>query len=142
MANTAATRITVQTIIEAPVAKVWELWTVPDHIINWNNASDEWHTPSATNDLREGGSFTFTMAAKDGSASFDFGGKYGKVSTNELIEYSMADGREVSISFQTSGNSTTVVESFDPEQTHSLEMQQVGWQAILDNFKKYVEGHK
>jgi uncharacterized protein YndB with AHSA1/START domain len=131
--------ITVQAEVNAPVAKVWNSWTTPEHIMQWNNASDDWHTPKSTNDLRVGGSFSATMAAKDGSFSFDFGGVYTAVKENELIEYTLGDGRKVKVIFKDNGGSTTVTERFEAEGTHSLEMQHGGWQAILNNFKKYTE---
>ena len=107
--------------------------------MQWNNASDDWHTPRAQNDLKVGGRFLSRMEAKDGSAGFDFEGTYTKVKEYRLIAYSMDDGRIVRITFSEHGNNTTVVITFDPEQENSLEMQRAGWQAILDNFKKYAE---
>ncbi|MEO6550254.1 MAG: SRPBCC family protein [Ferruginibacter sp.] len=133
--------ISIETIVQAPVEKVWESWTKPEHITKWNNASDDWHTPKVDNDLREGGSFSARMEAKDGSMGFDFGGIYDAVRTNEYIEYTLADERKVKIKFTPQGESTKVEESFDAESTHSVEMQQTGWQSILDNFKKYTEGN-
>jgi len=136
------TLLTVENTINAPVEKVWEYWTKPEHITKWNNASDDWHTPWAKNDLREGGSFSARMEAKDGSMGFDFGGVYDAVKPNEYIEYTLGDGRKVKIFFTSKGNTTKVVESFEAENTNSLEMQQGGWQAIMDNFKKYTEAHQ
>lgn len=136
-----ATTITVQAQVNAPVNKVWQYWNEPQHITKWCQASDDWHAPNAENDLSVGGSFKTTMAAKDGSFSFDFGGTYDAVEQNKLIEYTMGDGRKVLIIFSEEGDSTNVVETFDPEQTHSLEMQQQGWQAILNSFKNYVENN-
>ena len=133
--------ITVQNTVNAPVEKVWEYWTKPEHITKWNNASDDWHTPWAKADLREGGSFTARMEAKDGSMGFDFGGVYDDVRINELIDFTMGDGRKVSVNFSGKGNETKIVETFEAEDTHSIEMQRGGWQAILDNFKKYAETH-
>lgn len=135
------TVITVENTVNAPVEKVWEFWTKPEHITKWNNASDDWHTPRAENDLRAGGSFSARMEAKDGSFGFDFGGVYDEVRTNEYIEYTLGDGRKVNITFTDLGGSTKVTESFDAEGTHSVEMQRGGWQAILDNFKKYTEAN-
>ncbi len=132
-------KITVNTTINAPIDKVWQLWTQPEHIMQWNNASDDWHTPFAENDLRTGGKFKSTMAAKDGSMSFDFEGIYTNVQPNSKIEYKMEDGREVTITFEELDHHVTVTESFDPESMNPLEMQQAGWQAILDNFKKHAE---
>ena len=136
------TVLTVENTINAPVEKVWEYWTKPEHITKWNNASDDWHTPWAKNDLREGGSFSARMEAKDGSMGFDFGGVYDAVKPNEYIEYTLGDGRKVKIYFTSRGKTTKVVESFEAESTHSLEMQQGGWQAIMDNFKKYTEANQ
>lgn len=133
------TIITVQTIVNAPLEKVWKLWTDPKHIVSWNNASDDWHTPHAENDLRAGGKFLARMEAKDGSFGFDFSGVYTKVEPQKQIEYTLDDGREVKISFVSDGNETTVFEQFEAEQENSMELQQAGWQAILDNFKKYPE---
>ncbi len=132
--------ITVETVVNAPVAKVWESWTLPQHITKWNQASADWHTPYAENDARTGGKFKSTMAAKDGSMSFDFEGIYSLVVTHQRIEYTMADGRTVKITFVANGNETKVTETFDPENENSLELQRGGWQAILDSFKKYTEG--
>ena len=131
--------ITIENTINAPVAKVWKLWTEPEHIKKWNHASDDWHTTRSENDLRVGGKFLSRMEAKDGSFGFDFGGVYDEVIPLERIAYTMGDGRRVSIAFASEGNVTRVTETFDPESTNSLEMQQAGWQAILDNFKKYAE---
>jgi uncharacterized protein YndB with AHSA1/START domain len=132
-------KITVETTVQAPVAKVWECWTEPQHIIKWNNASDDWHTPRAENDLRVGGKFLSRMEAKDGSFGFDFGGVYDDVKLHERISYTIGDGRKVDVAFAGQGDRTTVTETFEAEQTHSEEMQQAGWQAIIDNFKRYVD---
>lgn len=131
--------ITVQVLINAPTKKVWEFWTEPQHIIKWTFASDDWHAPYAENDLRIDGKFKTTMAAKDGSMSFDFEGIYTDVQTYKLIDYVLGDGRKVSISFESGDNVTTVTETFDPESENSVDLQRDGWQAILDNFKNYVE---
>jgi uncharacterized protein YndB with AHSA1/START domain len=136
------TVITVESTINAPVEKVWEYWTKPAHITKWNNASDDWHTPFAENDLRTGGKFSSRMEAKDGSFGFDFGGVYDEVRDNEYIGYTMEDGRKVKINFTATGNTTKVVESFDAETENSVELQKTGWQAILDNFKKYTEASR
>jgi uncharacterized protein YndB with AHSA1/START domain len=134
-------KITVETTVNAPVAKVWEQFTAPEHITQWCQASEDWHAPFAENDVREGGSFKTTMAAKDGSFSFDFGGVYSEVKENALLDYNMSDGRNVRVLFSSEGDSTKVTEIFDPETTHPIEMQRGGWQAILDSFKKHVESH-
>lgn len=133
------TTITVETTVSAPVEKVWERWTKPEHITQWTHASDDWHAPYADNDLRIGGTFKTTMAAKDGSVSFDFGGVYTNVKENSLIEYTIGDGREVKVFFIDNGDTTKVIETFEPESTNSLEMQRGGWQAIMDTFKRYAE---
>ena len=135
-----ATVITVETTVNAPIEKVWKYWTEPKHIMNWSFASDDWHTPAAENDLRVGGKFSSTMAAKDGSMSFDFGGIYTEVKHHEKMEYTLGDERKVKISFaDQGGKSVKIVESFEAESQNPLEMQKGGWQAILDNFKKYTE---
>jgi uncharacterized protein YndB with AHSA1/START domain len=131
--------ITVKNTIDAPISKVWEFWTLPEHITKWNTPSPDWHTPYAENDVQEGGKFKSTMAAKDGSMSFDFEGEYTLVKQNEAINYVIADGRKVEISFKQTPNGVEVVESFDPETENSEEMQRGGWQAIMDSFKSYVE---
>ncbi|MES2431006.1 MAG: SRPBCC family protein [Bacteroidota bacterium] len=136
---TAIKNITVETNINAPVEKVWDTMTTPEHIMQWNNASDDWHTPSAKNDLRAGGKFVYRMEAKDGSFAFDFGGVFDEIKENELLKYTIGDGRKVTVEFIPNGAETKVVETFEAEQTHTVEMQRAGWQAILDNFKKYVE---
>ncbi len=131
--------ITVEAIVHQQVEKVWEYWTAPDHITKWNNASDDWHTPYAENDLRAGGKFVTRMEAKDESFGFDFGGIYDEVVTHEYISYTLEDGRKVEITFIPQENDTKVIEVFEPETTNPVEMQQEGWQAILNNFKKYAE---
>ncbi len=131
--------ITVEATVHAPVEKVWEFWTEPDHIKKWNNASDDWHTPYAENDLRAGGKFVSRMEAKDGSFGFDFGGIYDEVRDHEFISYTLEDGRKVEITFIPQENDTRVIEVFDPETINPIEMQQQGWQAILNNFKKHAE---
>jgi len=132
-------KVTVETTIQAPVEKVWKYWTEPNHITKWNKASDDWHTPLAENDLRAGGRFLSRMEAKDGSLGFDFGGTYDEVKLHEVIAYTLGDGRKVEITFKDQENETEVIETFDAETGHTIELQQQGWQAILDNFKKYVE---
>lgn len=141
METTGVTRITVECVVNAPAEKVWKYWNQPEHITQWCSASDDWHAPKAANDLKVGGNFSTRMEAKDGSFGFDFGGVYDEVKTNELIKYTMGDGRKVEVHFTPNGNETKIVETFDAENTHSLEMQQGGWQAILNNFKKYTEAN-
>ena len=133
------TAITVETTVNAPVEKVWTYWSEPKHITRWTHASEDWHAPYADNDLRKDGKFKTTMAAKDGSMSFDFEGVYSNVQPNKVIEYGLADGRKVKIVFTANSNGTKVVETFDPESENPIDMQRDGWQAILDNFKKYTE---
>ena len=139
METATPTTIIVETTVNAPVEKVWEAWTKPEHITQWSFASEDWHTPWAKNDLREGGNFSSRMEAKDGSMGFEFGGVYDTVITNDQITYTMGDGRKVNIQFTSDGNSTRIVQSFEAESQNPIEMQRGGWQAILDNFKKYTE---
>lgn len=139
MASENNAKITIETIVHAPVEKVWKYWTEPEHITKWNSASDDWHTLSAENDLRVGGKFSSRMEAKDGSFGFDFGGVYDEVNLNEFISYTLGDERKVAISFISQENNTKIIEVFDPESQNPIEFQQQGWQAILDNFKKYAE---
>ena len=142
--------ITINTTVKASIDKVWEFWNKPEHITKWSFASPDWHTPYAENDLRTGGKFKSTMAAKDGSMSFDFEGElkttrnryiFTFVKPNEALEYVMADGRKVEIAFREISGGVEIIESFDPETQNPEEMQRGGWQAILDNFKKYVEAN-
>jgi uncharacterized protein YndB with AHSA1/START domain len=135
------TIITVEATIAAPIEKVWEMWTKPSHIIHWNNASSDWHTTFAENNLRTDGKFRYRMAAKDRSFSFDFEGIYTDVKTNAFIAYTMLDDRKADITFAKSGKKVKIIENFDAETENPIEMQQAGWQAILNNFKKYVETH-
>ncbi|NOU75573.1 polyketide cyclase [Paenibacillus sp. LMG 31458] len=131
--------ITVETTVHAPVGQVWEYWTEPQHITKWSFASDDWHAPNAENDLRVGGKFLTRLEAKDGSFGFDLGGVYDEVRTNEFISYTLGDGRKVAITFISQETDTKVIETFEAESTNSIEMQKAGWQAFLDNFKKYSE---
>lgn len=139
MASAQGTTITVEVLVKAPLDVVWQSWTMPEHIVRWNNASDDWHTPHAKNDLRDGGTFLYRMEARDGSMGFDFGGTYDKVRFRKSIGYTIGDGRKVEISFANNGDETRVVESFEAESQNPIEMQRAGWQAILNNFKKYTE---
>ena len=140
METTNATKITVESTVKAPVEKVWDYWTTPAHIMEWNSASPDWHTPRAENDLRTGGKFSSRMEARDGTLGFDFGGVYDDVSTHKRIAYTMEDGRTVAVTFTAKGNETHLSETFDAESQNPVEMQRGGWQAILDNFRKYTEG--
>ena len=133
------TKITVQSTIQADTQKVWDFYTQPEHIIGWNFASDDWHCPRATNDLRVNGKFSARMEAKDGSYGFDFNTLYDEVEVHEKIAYTMEDGRKAAITFSGENGATLVTVTFDAENQNDLEMQRSGWQAILDNFKKYVE---
>jgi uncharacterized protein YndB with AHSA1/START domain len=135
------TSVTIETLVKAPVEKVWASWSEPEHIKKWNQASPDWHSPVAENDLRKDGKFKVTMAAKDGSFSFDFEGVYTNVQPYKTIEYVIADGRKVKVTFQANGNETKIIETFEAEETNPIEMQQGGWQAILDSFKKYTEAN-
>jgi uncharacterized protein YndB with AHSA1/START domain len=135
------TTITIEAIVNVPVEKVWKLWTSPEHITKWNNASEDWHTTKAENDLRVGGKFLSRMEAKDGSFGFDFTGVYDQVKNNELIAYTMDDGRKASVTFTKTDDRTKIVTAFEAEEVNSIELQRTGWQAILDNFKKYAESN-
>lgn len=121
------------------VDQVWEIWTSPEHIKNWNFALPEWDCPKAENDLKVGRKLTYHMAAKDGSMAFDYSATFTKLEPKKLMEYQLDDSRKVSISFTEIGDTTEVVENFEIEDESSIDLQRKGWQAILDNFKKYVE---
>ena len=131
--------ITVETLVNATIEKVWTFWTKPEHITQWNNASEDWHTTRAENDLRIGGKFLSRMEATDGSFGFDFEGIYTDVITNEKISYTLLDDRKVTITFSPTENGVQISETFEAETENSLELQKLGWQAILNNFKKHVE---
>ena len=133
--------ITIETTVNAPVKKTWECWTKPEHITKWNHASDDWHTTKAESNLVPGGKFSSRMEAKDGSMGFDFWGIFDKVEEYRRIDSTMGDGRKLSVEFSEEGGKTRVVESFETEDVNSAEMQKNGWQAILDNFKKYTENN-
>lgn len=133
------TKITVKTMVNKPVERVWECFTLPEHIKKWSYASEDWFSPVAENDLRIGGKFLTRMEAKDGSYGFDFYGIYENIQKNELISYTLGDGREVKISFISKGKETEIMETFDAEGENSIELQEQGWQQILNNFKKYTE---
>ncbi len=131
--------LTVSIKINASLEKVWEFWNNPNHIQNWYFASNDWHCPKTENDLQVGKSFNIRMESKDGSFGFDFEGKYTKIIKNQLIEYVLEDDRKVITTFEKINNEIIVTQKFDPETENTLELQQNGWQAILDNFKKCVE---
>jgi uncharacterized protein YndB with AHSA1/START domain len=139
MSATAPVFLKAETIVNAPIDRVWECFTLPAHVVCWYNASEDWHAPKAENDLQPGGKFTIRMEAKDGSFGFDFGGVYDAVEENKIIEYTLGDNRKVKIEFIAEGAQTTIAGQFEPEDTNPHDVQQGGWQAILDNFKKYVE---
>lgn len=132
--------ITVQNLVKKPIDKVWESWTSPEHITQWNQASPEWHCPKASNDVSEGGNFSFTMAAKDGSFSFDLTGVYSNVVKNAFLAYTFPDGRDVEVRFSEVADGVEVVQTFDPEHMNPLDLQRLGWQSIMDSFKSYTEG--
>lgn len=132
-------KLTVKNLINAPINKVWQFWTDAKHVQGWNFASPDWHCPNATVNLEVGGEFHFIMAAKDESASFDFWGTYQKIEEEKFLDILIGDGRKMSVSFEKSGNGTLVTEDFEPENENPIELQQEGWQMILNNFKEYCE---
>lgn len=131
--------ITVQVSIAAPIEKAWQYFTDPAHIVNWNSASEDWHTPRAESDFKVGGSFVYRMEAKDGSMGFDLPGTFTNIELHKHIGYTLADGRKVTVDFTPTSSGTELVESFEAESQNSLELQQYGWQSILESFRKYVE---
>ena len=135
------TKVTVEATISADTKKVWDYYTQPEHITNWNFATDDWQCPRAENDLREGGKYAARMEAKDGSFGFDFEAVYDEVMDQEKLTYTMSDGRQSTTTFENLGGTTQVTTTFDAEGENDIEMQRAGWQAILDNFKKYVEAN-
>ncbi|WP_239807337.1 SRPBCC family protein [Croceicoccus hydrothermalis] len=134
-------KITVETTVNAPVERVWQAYTSPEDIKQWNAASDDWHTPTATVDLREGGIFSSRMEAKDGSMGFDFAGTYTKIETHKLIEYEFG-GRHAKVEFAPGSEGARVSVTFEAEGENSIEMQRDGWQSILHNFKRHVEARQ
>lgn len=133
------TSITVTALVNATPHDAWDYWTKPEHIVQWNAASDDWHTKHANVDLKQGGKFLSRMEARDGSVGFDFVGTFTKIVHGELLEYVMEDGRKVSVSFAKQDSGVIVTETFETETENPVEMQRDGWQAILNNFKKYAE---
>jgi len=131
--------ITVQVSVNVPLEKAWQFWVLPEHIKNWNHASDDWHTTNAKNDLTVGGRFSYRMEAKDGTSGFDFQGTYTKIVDMSEIRITLADSRKVAVSFKYSSAGTLLTESFDPEEINDTELQRNGWQAILNNYKRYAE---
>ncbi|GAB1444817.1 SRPBCC family protein [Flammeovirgaceae bacterium] len=141
MKITVPTSITIEVTVNAHIEKVWKFWNNPDHIKQWNAASDDWHTTHSEVDLKVGGKFSSTMAAKDGSMSFDFGGVYTLIKEHQLIEQRLGDERKVRVEFKPQNGKTKIIETFEAESTNPVEMQREGWQAILNNFKKHVEAN-
>lgn len=141
MTTAEKTLITIEATVNAPVEKVWQYWNTPEHITQWNQASDDWHCPWSKNDVREGGIFSTRMEAKDGSMGFEFGGVYDLVKPNERIDYTIGDGRKVQTTFTPQGQATKVVTQFEAEKMNPVELQRGGWQAILNSFKNYAETH-
>jgi uncharacterized protein YndB with AHSA1/START domain len=139
MTTTKKQTITIEATVYSPIEKVWTMWNAPEHITKWATGSEDWHTPYAENDLRVGGKFLSRMAAKDGSASFDFIGTYNEVQPHKTIAYTIEDGRKVKIAFTAAEKSVKIVETFEAETENTPEMQKAGWQTILNNFKKYSE---
>jgi uncharacterized protein YndB with AHSA1/START domain len=139
---TGAVKITIEATISVPLPVVWNLWTQPEHITKWNFASDDWQCPKASNDLRVGGKYSARMEAKDGSFGFEFEAVYDEVVEQKKLIYTMPDGRRVTTQFEKAGEKTQVTTEFDAETSHPVEMQKTGWQAILNNFKAYVESKK
>lgn len=137
--TTAENTITLEVTVYAPIEKVWDAWTNPEHITQWNFASSDWRCPAAANDLQPGGGFVWRMEAKDGSMGFDFMGTYEHIDDKKFISYTMGDGRKVTIRFLPEGNTVTLIEAFEAEEENTYEQQRAGWQAILENFKKHVE---
>lgn len=134
--------ITIEAVVNNSVENTWKFYTEPKHIVKWNAASPDWHSPKATNDVRVGGKFNIRMEAKDKSVGFDFEGTYTAVKQHEVLDYSLGDDRKVHITFTKHGNQTKVVIVFDAETQNSIDLQRAGWQSILDNFKAYTEKQK
>ena len=132
--------INIMTSVDISLEKAWELWTEPEHIVHWNYASDDWQTTRAQNDLKAGGKFSYRMEAKDGSFGFDFSGVHKEVKLYTFIDSLLDDGRILQVSFESRDGKTLINEDFEAEMENSVELQRTGWQAILDNFKKYAEG--
>ena len=131
--------ITIKTQVKVGVSDIWTYWTSPEHIVNWNFANEDWHCPKAESNLIPGGKFNYTMASKDGNMSFGFEGQFIDIKPKEFLSYHTSDGRKVEIKFKDTGDYVEIFESFEPETMNPEEMQKAGWQAILDNFKRYAE---
>lgn len=132
-------RITVETTVPVSPAQAWAYWTEPAHITKWNQASEDWHTPRAENDLRVGGKFSSRMESKDGKYGFDFGGVYDEVEPHRVLNSTLGDGRKVFVTFEPADSGTRIVETFEAEGENTVELQRQGWQAIMDSFRRYVE---
>lgn len=139
MTKTERKSIIIETIVSASLEKAWEVWTSPKHIVHWNNASEDWHTTHATNDLKVGGKFNYRMEAKDGKVGFDFWGIYDEIIDQQVIKITLGDDRKMEVRFFQNGSKLRVVETFEIEDENSEELQRLGWQAILDRFKVYTE---
>jgi uncharacterized protein YndB with AHSA1/START domain len=134
-------KITIQAVVAADRQKVWDCYTQPEHITKWNFATDTWHCPAASNDMRVGGKYLARMEAKDGSFAFDFEAVYNEIVDGEKFTYTMPDNREIQVSFEQTDDKTRVTVTFDPENENPVDLQRSGWQSILDNFRKYAEGN-
>jgi uncharacterized protein YndB with AHSA1/START domain len=139
--TTAFQSVTIETTVNASPEKAWKIWNTPEDIVQWCTPDPSWHTPTAENDLRVGGTYKARMEAKDGSMGFDFGAVYDEVTPNEHFAYTIGDGRKVVVDFIPEGNQTRIVQTFEAETQNPVEYQRGGWQAILDNYKKYVEAN-
>jgi uncharacterized protein YndB with AHSA1/START domain len=133
------TKITIQVTVNAPLSKVWNVWTTPAEIVKWNSPSPEWHSPRAEHELKAGGTFNYRMEARDGSMGFDFGGVFDVVKPNAQLDYTIGDGRKVTTTFTAVNEGTRIVQTFEAEDQNPIEMQRGGWQAIMDSFKAYTE---
>ena len=138
---THATKISIEATVNSDLQKVWQFWNEPQHIVMWNSPSPDWHTPKASNDLRDGGKFLYRMEARDGSMGFDFSGEYTRIQLHKKIDYVLDDGRKVEITFSINNNVTHIQTEFEAENMNPLDMQRDDWQAILNNFKAYVESN-
>lgn len=134
-----AIQIRISAMVNAPIDRVWDSWTKPEHITKWNFADDSWHCPSASNDLKVGGKYIARMEAKDGTFGFDFEATYDTIIDKQELTYTMPDGRKVTTIFVSNGKETSITTTFDAESENPVELQKQGWQAILDNFKKYAQ---
>lgn len=133
--------ITIETTVNCDIDKIWNYFTQAYHIQKWYNASEDWHTPAAENDLQAGGKFNYRMEAKDGSFGFNFTGFFTLIDINKTIAYTMDDGRKASIDFMPTENGITITETFEAEEMNGYDLQEMGWTAILNNFKNYAENN-